>query len=110
MACVDDPLYFMRGFLKVQHATLGSQPFVPYPFQLRIIDAFHKNRFCIALTGRQLGKCVTYDTTIRKDGRHGPIGSLITLTVRARIVQWLERALVRAAQRRAQAARPAASQ
>jgi hypothetical protein len=31
-------------------------PFHPYAYQVRIVEAFHKNRFCIALTGRQLGK------------------------------------------------------
>lgn len=64
MNCIDDPLYFMRGFMKVQHATLGSLPFIPYPFQIRIIEAFRNNRFCIALTGRQLGKALALHTPL----------------------------------------------
>ena len=54
--CIDDPHYFMTTFMKVQHPILGSLPFQPYPFQTRIIDAFHKNRFSIILTARQCGK------------------------------------------------------
>jgi hypothetical protein len=54
--CMDDPMYFMRNFMKIQHATKGSLPFEPYPFQERMIRAFHENRSCIALTARQMGK------------------------------------------------------
>jgi hypothetical protein len=59
--CVDDPLYFMRTFMKIQHPIRGALPFEPYPFQLNIIKAFHENRFTIALTARQMGKmnCLT---------------------------------------------------
>lgn len=54
--CVEDPLYFMRKFMKIQHPMKGAIPFEPYPFQLDIINAFHSNRFTIALTARQMGK------------------------------------------------------
>jgi len=51
-----DPLFFMKNFMKIQHPMEGAQKFEPYPFQVRIIKAFHKNRFTIALTARQMGK------------------------------------------------------
>jgi hypothetical protein len=54
--CVEDPLYFMRTFMKIQHPLKGALPFEPFPFQLQIIKAFHENRFSIALTARQMGK------------------------------------------------------
>ncbi len=54
--CVEDPLYFMKNFMKIQHAMRGAIPFDPYPFQLEIIKAFHENRNTIALTARQMGK------------------------------------------------------
>lgn len=54
--CVDDPLYFMRNFMKIQHPLRGALPFDPYPFQLKLIESFHTNRFAIALTARQMGK------------------------------------------------------
>jgi hypothetical protein len=54
--CTEDPLYFMKNFMKIQHPIRGAIPFDPYPFQLRIIEAFHNNRFTVALTARQMGK------------------------------------------------------
>ncbi len=54
--CIEDPMFFLRNFMKIQHPLKGALPFEPYPFQERIISAFHKNRFTIALTARQLGK------------------------------------------------------
>lgn len=56
MQCVDDPLYFMRKFMKVQHPLKGLMDFKPYPYQVRIIEAFHSHRFTCLLSGRQLGK------------------------------------------------------
>lgn len=54
--CMEDPLYFMRKFVKIQHPLKGSVPFELYPFQVDLINAFHKKRFTIALTARQMGK------------------------------------------------------
>lgn len=54
--CCEDPLYFMRTFMKIQHPMQGAVPFDPYPFQIDIVNAFHLNRFSIALTARQMGK------------------------------------------------------
>ena len=62
--CCDDPLYFMKTFMKIQHPIRGALPFDPFPFQLRIIEAFHKNRFTIALTARQMGKAQALSTPI----------------------------------------------
>lgn len=53
---VEEPMYFLRTFMKIQHPKLGSLPFEPYPFQERLINAFAENRFSIALTARQMGK------------------------------------------------------
>jgi hypothetical protein len=54
--CVDDPMYFMESFMKIQHPLRGAIPFSPYPFQVDMIRAFHENRFTVALTARQMGK------------------------------------------------------
>ena len=56
LRCVDDPLFFIRRFVKIQHAMRGAVPFEPYPFQVDLIRAFHEHRFSIALTARQMGK------------------------------------------------------
>lgn len=53
---IEDPLFFMRNFMKIQHPLKGALRFDPFPFQVRIIKAFHENRFTIALTARQMGK------------------------------------------------------
>lgn len=54
--CVNDPLYFMSNFMKVQHPIRGAIPFIPYECQKRIIAGIHEHRFTIALTARQQGK------------------------------------------------------
>jgi hypothetical protein len=54
--CITDPMYFIENFLKVQHPIKGSIPLELYPYQREMIDAYHNHRFCVALTGRQMGK------------------------------------------------------
>lgn len=54
--CMEDPLFFMRNFMKIQHPMRGAVPFEPYPFQIDLVNAFHENRSTIALTARQMGK------------------------------------------------------
>ena len=63
-ACMDPvngPLYFCKNFLKIQHPTRGSIPFVPYEYQERLLQAYHENKQCIAMLPRQMGKttCAT---------------------------------------------------
>ena len=53
---VNGPLYFAKNFIKIQHPTRGSIPFEPYPYQERLIDAYHNNKQCIAMLPRQMGK------------------------------------------------------
>jgi hypothetical protein len=54
--CLEDPLYFMKTFMKVQHPIKGAIQFHPYPFQERMIKAFHQQRFVICMAARQSGK------------------------------------------------------
>lgn len=54
--CITDPMYFIENFLKVQHPIKGSIPLELYPYQHDMINAYHNHRFCVALTGRQMGK------------------------------------------------------
>jgi hypothetical protein len=54
--CMDDPMYFMKTFMRIQHPTKGAIPFDPYPFQEKLIRGFNEHRFSIALTARQMGK------------------------------------------------------
>jgi len=95
MGCVEDPLYFMSNFMKIQHPMQGAVRFNPYPFQIRIIDAFNTNRFNILMAARQSGKCSTSETIVVKDNDFVKIGSLIRLGFRDWIVDILEKLLIR---------------
>lgn len=88
--CIEDPIYFMRNFVKIQHPMKGAQPFHLYPFQYDIVKAFHDNRFSIALTARQMGKCLHKDTIITKNNQPIKIQSLINLKLKDRIVDHIE--------------------
>ena len=39
------PLFFMKQFMRIQHPTKGSIPFVPYPYQERLIESYNEHRF-----------------------------------------------------------------
>jgi len=54
--CMTDPVYFCRNYVKIQHPTKGRVPFELWPYQEEMISSFHENRYCIALTARQMGK------------------------------------------------------
>lgn len=56
MNCIDDPMYYMTHFVRIRHPVLGALPFNPYPFQTRLVHAFHDHRFNIVLAARQNGK------------------------------------------------------
>lgn len=59
LQCLDDPIYFTKKFIKVQHPKKGLIDLDLYPFQEEMIAAFNEHRFVVALTGRQLGKTTT---------------------------------------------------
>lgn len=54
--CMQDPIYFMEKYVKIQHAMKGRVPFKMFPYQREMIRAFVNNKDCIALTARQMGK------------------------------------------------------
>ena len=57
--CSQDPEYFLSNYIKVISLDDGIVPFHPYPFQQKLIDSFHNNRFTICKLPRQSGKSVT---------------------------------------------------
>jgi hypothetical protein len=94
--CVDDPIYFIKKFVKIQHPLKGAVDFEPFPYQLDLINAFHYNRFVIGLTGRQLGKSLQRDSSIYCNGCQIKIGNLFkSLNIRTKLVEFLESALVK---------------
>jgi hypothetical protein len=59
LKCKNDPLHFMRNYVHIIHLDKGVVKMEPYPFQERVINAYHANRRTIVLTPRQYGKTIT---------------------------------------------------
>ena len=59
MRCKDDPVYFAKNYVRIVTLDHGLMPFDLYPFQEKLINNFHKNRFNICKMPRQTGKSTT---------------------------------------------------
>jgi hypothetical protein len=57
--CLEDPVYFIRTYVKIVHVDKGFVPFEMYPFQEKIVETIHANRFVIGKLPRQVGKTTT---------------------------------------------------
>ena len=57
--CKGDPVYFARNYVKIINLDEGLVPFDMYPFQEKLINNFHNNRFNICKMPRQPGKSTT---------------------------------------------------
>jgi hypothetical protein len=57
--CSQDPLYFIKHYVKIVSLDKGLVPFDPYEFQEEMIEAVHTNRFVICKMPRQSGKSTT---------------------------------------------------
>lgn len=53
--CLEDPIYFMKKYIKIQHPIRGTIPFNLYEFQEKALLDFHKFDFNIVLKSRQMG-------------------------------------------------------
>lgn len=54
--CSKDPLYFIRTYAKIVSLDDGVVPFIPFPYQERIIEAIHNNKDVLGKLFRQAGK------------------------------------------------------
>lgn len=96
MSCIQDPIFFIENFVKIQHAMRGAIPFKPYPYQIRMLRAFHENRFTIALTSRQQGKCVTGNTQILSETNQIVIKNLIDkLSLKEKLINYVENLIIK---------------
>jgi len=59
LKCKDDPVYFANNYIKIVSLDEGLVPFKQYPFQKKLIQNFHENRFNICKMPRQTGKSTT---------------------------------------------------
>ena len=57
--CSDDPVYFIKNYVRIVNVDEGLVPFEMYPFQEKIVNTVHSNRFTIAKLPRQSGKTTT---------------------------------------------------
>jgi hypothetical protein len=57
--CAEDPVYFIRNYVKIVNVDRGLVPFDMWDFQEDMVRTFHDNRFCIAKLSRQVGKTTT---------------------------------------------------
>jgi len=57
--CMEDPVYFVKKYVKIVNVDLGLVNFELYPFQEKMIESFTENRFTICKIGRQSGKSIT---------------------------------------------------
>ena len=57
--CTEDPVHFIRNYVKIVNVDHGLVPFDMWPFQEEMVKTFHENRFCIAKMPRQVGKTTT---------------------------------------------------
>ena len=56
LKCAEDPIYFIRTYIKIVSLDEGVIPFKMYDFQESMVGKFHKHRFNIAKLPRQSGK------------------------------------------------------
>ena len=57
--CADDPVYFIKTYVKIVNVDRGLIPFDMWDFQEDMVRTFHENRFTIAKMPRQVGKTTT---------------------------------------------------
>jgi len=57
--CQSDPVYFAKKYVKIVNVDEGLVPFEMWPFQEKLINRFHENRFNICMMPRQTGKSTT---------------------------------------------------
>ena len=93
--CMESVLYFAENYVMISHPTLGRIPFKPFPYQKEMLKEFQKNRFNIALTARQMGKCIFGESFIKFNDNKVRIESLINLSFKDKVIQFLEKMLVK---------------
>jgi hypothetical protein len=59
LKCSDDPVYFIKTYVKIVNVDRGLIDFDMWPFQEEMVKTYHENRFCIAKMPRQVGKTTT---------------------------------------------------
>ena len=77
--CVNDPVYFIKNYVKIVNVDKGLVPFNLYDFQCDLVNSFNENRFNIVKYPRQSGKCLEKDTYIVL--RNKKTGEILNTTI-----------------------------
>lgn len=87
--CAEDPVYFAKKYVMIQHPKLGAIPFELYDYQIWMMRAFQENRYNIILSARQTGKCCSGTSMVSVITPH-------TIPMHKKILLWaLDRKLYR---------------
>lgn len=54
--CAEDPVYFCKNYIRVQHPKRGAIPLELYPYQEKMMHNYMEHRYSIVLSARQTGK------------------------------------------------------
>lgn len=57
--CAEDPIYFIKNYVKIVNVDQGLIPFKMWEFQEKMVETFNANRFSICKLPRQVGKSTT---------------------------------------------------
>ena len=63
--CYNDPVYFIKNYIKIVHVDRGLVPFDLYPYQEDMVRLILGERRVIMCLPRQSGKCSCKNTKIR---------------------------------------------
>ena len=77
--CSNDPIYFIRNYVKIISLDEGLVLFDMHDYQEEMVRAFHENRFTIVRIGRQSGKCLGINTNIKI--RNKKTGEIKTISI-----------------------------
>lgn len=58
--CSQDPMYFIKKYVKIVDQNKGFVLVDPYPYQEKLVTQFNDNRFSIVLCSRRTGKTTAY--------------------------------------------------
>ncbi len=59
LKCKNDPIYFIKKYVKIVHVDKGLVPFELYDYQEEFVQLLNTNNKVVAAMGRQLGKTTT---------------------------------------------------
>jgi hypothetical protein len=71
--CLNDPVYFIETYIRIQHPSRGAVNFQLYDYQKDLIKLYATPKDSIVLSSRQTGKCCIKTTNIKlkKISNHG---------------------------------------